>query len=486
MIVGIDIGTQSLKAVVTRDDLSVAGEGSVPYGVDHPRPGWAQQDPKVWEQALAPAIAQALELAGARATVVRAVGVSGQLDGCVAVDGEGEPLGPCLIWMDRRADRSLPDVSPEQFRSLTGQVADATHMAAKIRWLNKNAIGLDRARFHQPVSYLVERLTGEFVFDHGLASTTMLYDLGARDLSTELLDAFGVSRESLPRIARATDRAGVISVAGSALCGLPAGIPVAVGTGDDFATPLGAGVIAPGQAVCVIGTAEVVGALSTAMVLDAGGLVETHGYVNDCFFVENPGWLSGGAMTWLCQLIGADSFDALDQLGATAPPGSGGVLFLPTLSGAMTPEWNSAATGCIFGLTPAHGRGHLVRAAMEGCAFAMRDVINRIAELGVPVDSVLLLGGGSRSAIWPGIRADVLGRPVDIAETPDTCPVGAAMLAAVAGGVHADLSSCARSVRSRRRRIEPELEHRALLDEAHGAYRELYSSLRQMWATRRV
>jgi xylulokinase len=474
VIIAVDVGTQSLKVVAVRDDLSVAGEGSVAYQVEHPRPGWAQQDPMIWEAALAPAIATALRSAGAAPDAVIGLAIAGQLDGCVAVDASGQPLGPCLIWMDRRASACLPPLSPESFRRVTGQVADASHMAAKIRWLMKNAIGLDGARFHQPVSYLVERLTGESVFDHGLASTTMLYDLEARALSAELLDAFEISASALPRIADATDVAGRISRDGASLCGLPAGIPVAVGTGDDFATPLGAGVIAPGPAVCVIGTAEVVGALSSDRLIDDDGLVETHGYVNDCYFVENPGWLSGGAMTWLCELIGVPSFAALDALAASVAPGAGGVSFLPTLSGAMAPVWNPSATGSITGLSPAHSNAHLARAAMEGCAFAMRDVIDRLAAIGVPIDSVLLLGGGSRSDVWAQIRADALGRSVDVAARADTCPVGAAMIAAVACGVASDLSSCARAVAGSRRRVEPVSSHRDAMDSGHAAYRDHY------------
>src|SRR6266545_4800325 len=337
-IVGIDAGTQSLKAVVTSDDLTLLGTATRAYGVDHPRPGWAQQDPHLWEEALAPAIGEALARARVAPSAVAALGVAGQLDGCVAVGESGQPLGPCLIWMDRRADRELPELPPH-FRQLTGLTADPGHMAAKIAWLRRHAHGLSRARFHQPVSYLVERLCGEFVMDHGLASTTMLYGLARRDYEPDLLARFGVDRAELPLLAEAGEAAGALSPSGAALCGLPAGIPVAVGTGDDFAAPLGAGVASPGVVVCVAGTAEVVGGLCERAVIDPAGLVETHGYAAPGFFIENPGWLSGGAVAWLRALIGAADDEELDRWAATAPPGAGGVTFLPALSGAMAPEW---------------------------------------------------------------------------------------------------------------------------------------------------
>ena len=476
-LLGIDIGTQSLKAVVTADDLTVKGQGQVAYPVDHPRPGWAQQDPVHWEEALAPAVAAALAQAGLAPGAIRAMGVAGQLDGCVAVGADGRALGPCLIWMDRRAAGVMPAELPADFRSVTGLVADPGHMAAKIAWLSKNAVGLGGARFHQPVSYLVERLTGAFVFDHGLASTTMLYDLAARELSPALLELFGIARGALPALAGAAEIAGRLTDAGAALAGLVAGVPVAVGTGDDFATPLGAGIVAPGTIACVLGTAEVVGGLSDRAVIDPDGLVETHGYATSGYLVENPGWLAGGAVAWLRGILGAADDAELDRLAQAVPAGAGGVTFLPALSGAMAPAWAPGARGCFYGLTPAHGRGHLARALLEGCAFAMRDVIDRLEALAVPADRVVLLGGGAQSQVWAQIRADVLGRAVEVSDVVDACPLGAAALAAVAGGVYRDATAAAAAIPVSCRAVAPERADRAAADAGYRRYRALFEAL---------
>jgi xylulokinase len=479
-IVGIDVGTQSLKAVVTGDDLTVLGEAASAYGVDHPRPGWAQQDPVSWEEALAPAVAEALARARVAPAQVAALGVAGQLDGCVAVGADGRPLGPCLIWMDRRADRELPELPPD-FRERTGATADPSHMAAKIAWLRRHAHGLAGARFHQPVSYLVERLSGEFVMDHGLASTTMLYSLARRDFEDDLLARFAIQRAELPLLAEASQPAGALTTGGAALCGLPAGIPVAVGTGDDFATPLGAGVVAPGVVTCVLGTAEVVGGLSERPVIDPAGLVETHAYAAPGFFVENPGWLSGGAVAWLRAITGAAGDEELDGWAEGAPPGAGGVTFLPALSGAMAPEWVPSARGCFYGMSAGHDRGHLARALLEGCAFAMRDVVDRLTEIGVPTGAILLVGGGARSTIWSQIRADLLGRPVGVSRVVDACPLGAAMLGAVAAGLAPDVVAAAARAVSSRDEVEPDPRRRGAYDDAHARYRALFESLRPMF-----
>ncbi len=482
VVVGVDIGTQSLKAVVVDGHLAVEGEAQIPYQPSFPRPGWAEQDPALWEQALGEGIARALAASGHRPADVTGLGLAGQLDGCIPVDGAGRALVPALIWMDRRATAEIADIPARMVRARTGVVLDASHMAAKIRWLKRHEPRARGAvRYHQPVSYLVARLTGEHVFDHGLASTTMAYDLVRRDWDADLLDRFEIRADELPRIAEAFAPAGRLSVAGAAMVGLRPGITVAVGTGDDFSNPLGAGLVAPGRLACTLGTAEVVGALHPRPVIDDGALVETHSYVGGSYFIENPGWLSGGAVTWAVATLRIDGVAAFDGLAAGVPPGCAGVTFLPALSGAMAPEWVAGARGCFYGLAPAHGTGHLARAILEGCAFAMRDVADRLQALGIAIDAVVLLGGGARSRLWARMRADLLGLPVMVPRHVDASPIGAAMLASVAAGVHRDVATAAALAGTMGAVIDPDRGRRAAYDAAYDRYRRLFASLAPMF-----
>jgi xylulokinase len=476
MVVGIDLGTQSLKAVVCDAALRVLGDHAVPIETRHPRVGWAEQDPASWIAALEPAISGALANANADGRDVAAMALAGQLDGCVAVDASCTPLHPALIWQDKRAARETPAL-PKLFE-LTGQIADPSHMAPKIAYLRDR--GIRAATWHQPTSFLVAHLTGEHVIDPSLASTTMLFELAAGAWSRELCDAFKIDVGELPRVAPTTAIAGALR---ASIAGIAAGTPIAVGTGDDFATPLGAGVIAPGVAICAIGTAEVVGALSVELVLDHRGMVETHAYPSGAFFVENPGWLSGGAVRWATRMLGLADARELDALAAQAPPGADGVTFVPALAGAMTPTWQPHARGAIYGLAAGHDRAHLARAVLEGLAFAERDVIERLAALGLAVDRVLVLGGGSTSATWTQIRADALGRPHDVAARSDTCPIGAAMIAAVAIGMQPDLATAAATAPPPATTMMPA----ASLDAAYERYRTLQAQLASLaerpWAT---
>ena len=192
-------------------------------------------------------------------------------------------------------------------------------------------------------------------------------------MPTTCSELFDIDRDSLPEIDDATARAGALSRAGAELTGLPVGTPVAVGTGDDFANPIGAGVVAPGVVACNLGTAEVIGTVSDSLRIDGGGLVETHDFLGDRYLVGNPGWLAGGAVTWFLSTFGVATPAELSRLAAEAPPGCNGLTFLPALSGAMAPRWVAEARGAFYGLTASHGKAACARALLEGCAFAMRD-----------------------------------------------------------------------------------------------------------------
>jgi len=253
MIVGVDIGTQSLKAVIVTPDLEILGTHAIAYQPEFPRAGWAEQNPRLWEEALGPAIAGALAVAKCIPKDVRALGVAGQLDGCIAVDRYGDPIYPCLIWMDRRADAEIADIDAALIQQTCGVVLDASHLAAKIRWLKRHVAEVQRAPcFHVPVSYMVSRLTGANVIDHATASTSMVYGLAAQDYDDTLLTLFGIGRRELPAPRAAQSLAGALSSAGNVMSGLPEGIPVAVGTGDDFSSALGAGLTRPGRLIDVL------------------------------------------------------------------------------------------------------------------------------------------------------------------------------------------------------------------------------------------
>jgi len=482
-LLGLDLGTQSLKAVVLADDLRVLGSAAATYRPSFPRPGWAEQDARAWLAALRPAIVAALGAAGCRPEQIEAMAICGQLDGCVPTDGTGDPLGPALLWMDRRATPLLAGIDAAVVQERCGLVLDATHMAAKIAWLQREHG--PATTWHQPVSFLVAALTGARVMSPSLASTTMLFDLADDDWSDELLRLFGVGRGTMPMLAGESDVAGELGPRGAELTGLRPGTPVAVGTGDDFANLLGAGVAAPGTVSVSLGTAEAVGALHDRALIDPQMLVETHAFPGGGYHLGNPGWLSGGAVRWAADLLRIDGDTAFSALAAEAPAGCEGLVFIPALSGAMAPSWIAAARGSFVGLTAAHGRAHMARAVLEGTAFAMRDVIDRLAALGVATDGIRVLGGGARSAVWCQMRADIARRPVEALGEIDASALGAGVLAAVAAGRFRDIRSASTALQLATTTDEPGPDAAAYAG-AYERYRETFAALVPLWTTRPV
>jgi len=479
-VLGIDIGTQSLKALILNEDFSVLGSASRSYEASFPQPGWAEQDPTLWLAALQPAIGEALANAGLSPTDIAALAICGQLDGCVPSARDGSALGPALIWMDRRGEPDITHIDPELIHARCGLVRDATHMGGKIAWLSKHfARRAEVATWHQPVSFVVAALTGRAVMARSLASTTMLYNLSTRDWDTDLVSAFGTTASRLPALGEESDIAGKLTAMGADLTGLPTGLPVAVGTGDDFSNPLGCGVCHPGTVAVSLGTAETVAALAPTPILDPERLVETHAYPGGFHHLGNPGWLSGGAVRWAANLLGITSDAEFSALAAHAPPGCDGVLFIPALTGAMAPKWIASARGSFHGLTAAHSRAHLARAVLEGTAFAMRDVVDRLATLGVATDRLRIVGGGARSRLWCEIRSAVTGRLAEILTSSDASALGAALLALVAAGRSPDIATAAAALPLDLAHIEAAPDGR--YETAYRRYRETFAALQPTW-----
>lgn len=478
MLIGIDIGTQSLKVVITDVALKVRGEASIHYSPSYPQPGWAEQDTNLWLNALKPAIAAAFAAAKCKPTEITGLAIGGQLDGCIGVDRQGNAMGPAIIWMDKRAANSLEGINKKVISERTGIVLDASHMAAKIRWSQRNlARASDCAVWHQPTSFMVEKLTGMRVIDPCLASTSMVYGLRSQAWDAELMRQFDIKESSLPLISPTTSIAGYLSDIGAELCGLPIGLPVAVGTGDDFAALLGCGISRPGTVCVTIGTGEIIGALADREVIDADQLVETHIFSTGHFHLGNPGWLSGGAIRWFLNTFSVRDDEEFSALAAQVPPGSNGLLFIPALTGATAPKWLDKARGTFHGITTAHTKSHFARAILEGTAFAMRDVIDRLTVLGVPTEKIRIMGGGSKSQVWMKIRADLMGRRIEVVDHGDASALGAVAIAAVAVGTYPDLAHAVAALNISVITVEPEVANYGIYEEAYRNYQILFAAL---------
>jgi xylulokinase len=485
-VIGIDVGSQSVKAVLFDDAGGPVAEASAPCAMSHPASGWAEQDPADWERGIARTIGELRERAGVRPTEVEVLALACQVDGLVAVDERLRALRPAIIWLDRRATdqsaRLSEAVGEDELIFRTGLNPDASHTAPKAMWLrDEDPEHYRAARWLAPVGgHLAGWLTGEVVQDPANASSTLLYDLRSGDWNLDLVEQAGLDADKLPPILPAAEVIGPLRAVAADALGLTTRCRVAVGTGDEHGAALGAGAVGPGVVVDVTGTAEPVAAPSNDLVLDDERLVETHAHAAaGTFLIENPGFVSGGSTSWWASAQGVPQSEVFVQA-ALAPPGSEGALFLPTLSGAWAPRWNGRMRGSFAGLGLHHDRTHLARAVLEGCAFALRDIVDRFDAMGLGGEELRVVGGGARSPLWLQIKADVTGRPVRAVRGDHATSAGAAMLAAVAAGWFADLDQAAAwIVRLADEPVRPRAATAEIYEEAYRAYRRLFDGVEQ-------
>ncbi len=482
LVLGVDVGSQSIKAVIVDERGDVVSAGSAPLTMVHEHDGWADQDPHAYRTALRDAVRAATE--GAQSDRVVAIGLGSQVDGVIACEADGTPLRPAIIWLDKRAtkqcDQLVGVVGSERLAERTGLVADASHSAPKMMWIRENEPEVwRRAAVLAPVgSYVLHHLSGSYAQDAANASSTMVYDVTAGDFDDQLCEAAGVDPAMLPPVRPSTDVVGTLLPEAAAELGLPATCAVVVGTGDEHAASVGAGAIEAGVVVDVTGTAEPVTTVAAAPVRDPLGVVETHGHaVPGSWLIENPGFVSGGSTLWLATgLLGIPQGEVFARA-REAPPASDGVLFLPALSGSTAPRWNDAMRGAFLGLAMNHTSAHVARAVLEGCAYALRDIVDRLEALGLGHGEMRIVGGGARDDLWASIKADVLGRPVRRVLTDEATAVGAAMVAGVGVGLFADFSAASVAVQLDPNPIEPDAAAQRQYAESYGRYRAAFDAV---------
>ncbi len=481
-LIGADIGSQSVKALLLDPDGLEVASAARPAAMSHPASGWAEQDPAQWRDGLAAAVRRVLATAGIGPAEVTHLGLASQVDGVVPVDGSLRPLRQAITWLDRRAAEQAAALATklgaDAIFATTGLNADSSHIAPKIMWLRDHEPDTyrDAASFPPAGGYLLGWLTGTVAQDHANASSTLLYDVGSGTWDQAMLDAAGIDPGVLAPIRPSAEIAGTLTAQAAEALGLDRRCAVVVGTGDEHGACVGAGAIMPGLVADVTGTAEPVAVTAPGPVFDPERVVETHAHaITGMLLVENPGFVSGGCTLWCGENILGTDQAGLFALAEAAPPGSGGVLFLPALSGATVPRWNDRMRGVFAGLSMNHGRGELARAVIEGCAFALRDVLGRLDALGLSGEEIRVVGGGARSELWLQVKADVTGRTVQPVLSAEPTAAGAAVLAGLAAGTFADAADAVgRTVRLAPRSYRPDPRTRDVYAERYAQYRALY------------
>lgn len=491
VVIGVDASTTAVKAIAWDVKGGVVASSSHPVELSNPAPRAYEQDAEQWWTACCRALAEVATAIPSR--TVQALAISNQRETVVVTDLDGRPRRPALVWMDERCAPLLPDigrqVGPERLHRLSGKPLCATPSAYKLAWLRAHEPGAfdGPCRVMDVHGFLVQRLTGQPVTSTAAADPTGMIDMAAGAWSPELLAIAGLDETHVPSLVPPGHVIGGILPDVAVHTGLPAGTAVVAGAGDGQAAGLGAHVTDLETAYLNLGTALVSGTCGPDYRTDRA-FRTLYGAIPGTYFYETD--LKGGTFTlnWLAQLLGhgADptrQLAALESQACELPPGAEGLLVVPYWCGVMNPYWDDDASGLMVGLRGHHGPAHIYRATIEGLVLEQR-VQTAAAEraLGTQIRELVVVGGGARSDLWCQIVADVMGRPVIRAGTPEASALGAGILAAVGAGLYTGFQPAAEAMTRRGARFEPG-EAAPRYDRLFEVYRGLYPATRDAMAS---
>src|SRR5712671_1150542 len=495
---GIDVGTGGTRALVIDERGRVIASATEEHqAFASPRIGWAEQDPSDWWRACGVAVRKALAQGSLRGDQIRCVGLSGQMHGAVLLEEQARVVRPALIWCDVRTEKQSRDlttqIGAERLIQLTCNPALTNFTLTKCLWVRENEpANWSRVRsLMLPKDYVRFELTGERATDVADASGTLLLDVAHRRWSKEILGLVEMDESLLPTLYESPEICGRISAAGAAATGMQIGTPVVAGAGDQAAGSVGMGVVSPGTVSATIGTSGVVLAATDAPALDPGGRLHTFCHaVPGRWMVMGVTQAAGLSLRWFRDQFGTatngsidastDSYDRLTAEAAKAPPGSDGLLWAPYLMGERTPYLDPTARGMLVGLTASHTRAHVIRAILEGVAFSLRDTFTIFQEIGVPVDTIRLGGGGARSSLWRKIQADVYGQRVETVEAEEGAAYGAAILAGVGAKVWPSVDAACAAVVRMAGNTTPNSADSLVMEKAYAVYRRIYPAMKSI------
>jgi len=495
--IGIDIGTSSVKALLIDSGGRVIKTSVPEYSFQTPKPLWAEADPLDWWEATQQAIKELL--LKVQSSEIAGIGLTGQMHGMVAMNKEGSVLRPCIMWNDQRShlecDEITERVGQKKILSITGNPVLPGFTAPKILWTQKNEPDLFALidKVVLPKDFIRYKLTGSFFSDVSDASGTSLLDVGKRTWSQEMFDCMGWPISWMPEVTESTEVSAKISAEAATLTGLLEGTPVVAGGGDCAAQAVGSGIVEEGKVSVTLGTSGVVFAQSDEYRVEPNG--KLHAF---CHAVPGKWHVMGvmlsaaGSFQWYKNQFGmeeqriekeggANAYETLTKEAQQVIAGSEGLFFLPYLSGERTPHPDPYARGCFIGMSLRHQKKHHTRAVLEGVSYGLNDSLSMMKELGVNPNEIILSGGGSRSALWKQMLADIFATPCAMVNALEGAAYGAAILAAVGVGGFGTVQEACSSFIQKIETVDPgpNLE---TYERNYPIYKSLYPTLKAQFA----
>ena len=490
-LLGIDIGTSSAKALLFDvEQAAVAAVAGVEYPMQHPYPGYAEQNPDDWWQAVVESVRRVVNILDGQPDIA-GIGLTGQMHGFTPLDEQNNILHPAIIWADQRSAGIIDDLTErvgyDTFINVAGTLPAAGFMASTLFWMQQNDPAL-LARISKvilPKDYIQLRLTGAVATDTSDAAATALFDVTAGKWSESIISTLKFPPDIFPDVHLSTDVIGQLDAGAADALNLRPGIPVVAGCADQPAQSIANGVLEPGIVSVTTGTG---GQVSVPLRIKDGFKTDPRVHVFN-HAVPGSAYILGAILSaglslrWLRDTVGLkntpNAYDRLSQDAATVPPGAEGLIFLPYLVGERTPLMDPEARGAFIGLSTRHGRGHLARAVMEGVTFALRQALEVSLSLSpTPVTQIIAAGGGAESTLWRGIQTDVFNLPLQKSLLTEQTGIGAAMLAGIGTGVYSGFDEAVAAVAHYDEPTIPRSENRVRYDDLYQHFTELYPRLR--------
>jgi xylulokinase len=478
MFLGIDIGTSAVKVAAINERGLIAAESSAALSVTRTQPRWSEQNPDDWWTAVNQAV---LALPSEQRRQVRGIGLAGQMHGATLIDEADRPLRPAILWNDGRAEAECLELEATEprARQLTANAAMPGFTAPKMLWVREHEPEIYAATktVLLPKDYVRLRMTGDKATDMSDASGTLWLDVAQRQWSPEMLAATGLDERHMPRLFEGVEATGMLLGDVARSWGMDE-VPVAAGGGDNAAAAIGAGVIADGDAFLSLGTSGVSFVATNKLRPDPDRGLHAFCHALPNRWHQMSVMLSAAAsVDWAARLLGLKSAEELIRLAETAHPAAT-PLFLPYLTGERTPHADPCAQGVFFGLMPDTGAAEVARSVLDGVAMGLRDGIDVIVAAGSAIESLTVVGGGSRSPYWGQLIAGALNKPLVYRESGAAGPsLGAARLAQIACGEGTIQGSCAPPPITDI--VEPEQKLVDYFAELQPRFRALYTALKR-------
>ncbi|WP_168123612.1 xylulokinase [Paenibacillus sp. HB172176] len=484
-VIGIDLGTSAVKALLVDRSGRIAAEASKEFPLFHEHSGWSEQKPEDWVSATIEALQELTGRSDVNAALIEGISFSGQMHGLVLLDSEGKPVRNAILWNDTRTTeqcREIERVLGSKLLEVTRNPALEGFTLPKILWVKKHEPERygEAASFLLPKDYLRYRLTGQLHMDYSDAAGTLMLDVAGKRWSTEVLEAFELAESFCPPLVESHASVGGLLPEMLEKTGLPASVKVFAGGADNACGAIGAGILADGLTLCSIGTSGVILSYEEDKSKDFAGKVHffNHGK-QDSYYAMGVTLAAGYSLSWFRKTFAAgESFDELLSGVGEVKPGANGLLFTPYLVGERTPHADSTIRASFIGIDGSHSRDHFARAVMEGITFSLNESVDMFRQAGKSVDKIVSIGGGAQNPVWLQMQADIFGATVVSLENEQGPGLGAAMLAAYGCGWFDSLEACAAEFVHYADEYKPQPEAVEAYKGIFRVYQQVYSATR--------